>query len=74
MVVRIAINATNGDLAFKDAYPPIDGHTNYLRTTLCRSARFLNLSGYAKRFDQDHEFGKALGKVVCNHILVQDDH
>jgi hypothetical protein len=72
MVARVAINTSIANLVFDDAYPPIDGHTNYLRLTLCRSSRFLNLAGYARRFDQDAEFGRAFGRVVRSLILDQD--
>ena len=71
-VAKFAINRTLADLAFDDAYPPIDGLTNYLRLTLCRSARYLRLTGYAKRFEQDAEFGRAFGRVVRGLIRDQD--
>ena len=69
MVARVAINTSIANLVFDDAYSPIDGHTNYLCLTLCRSSRFLNLAGYVRQFDQDAEFGRAFGRVVRSLIL-----
>lgn len=64
MIIRAGIRKVTGDAIFETAYHAVDKLTHYLRLVLWRSARSLNLLAYAKRFEQDSEFGKAIGRVV----------
>ena len=71
-VIRAAINKTIDDLVFNNTYPPIDGLASYFRATLIQSARNQNLTAYAKRSQQDAEFTRVFGRVVCDLICNAD--
>lgn len=72
MIIRGGIRKVTGDAIFETAYHAVDGLTKYLRLILWRTARSLNLLAYAKRFEQDSEFGKAIGRVVRRISCYQD--
>ncbi|KAN0128901.1 hypothetical protein V8E53_013274 [Lactarius tabidus] len=70
MIIRATINRVAADLVFDTAYCPVDGLVTYFRHALWRSARTLNLADYAKRFEQDVEFGKAFGQVLNGRVSI----
>jgi uncharacterized protein YihD (DUF1040 family) len=72
MIIRAGICKVTGDTIFETAYRAVDSLTQYFCKVLWRSARSLNLLAYAKRFDQDSEFGKAIGRVVHDIACYQD--
>jgi hypothetical protein len=63
-IIRAAINMITGDAMHETPYRSTDSLVSYNRHILWKSARFLNFSLYAKRFVQDHEFGKVIGRTV----------
>ena len=72
MIIRTAINKTTADIVFDTAYHDVDRIPNYLRHSLWATARSMNERAYAKRFQQDGNFGKVIGRVVRHLILYQD--
>jgi hypothetical protein len=72
MIIRAGIRKVTGNAIFETAYCAVDSLTQYFHKVLWRSARSLNLLAYAKQFDQDSKFGKAIGQVVCDIACYQD--
>ena len=60
------------DIVFDTAYCAVDGLSKYLRHSLWSAARSMHQQAYAKRFQQDAEFGKVIGRVVCDPVPYQD--
>jgi hypothetical protein len=63
-IIRVAIDKVTSDALHETAYRAVDSLVSYYRYILWSSARSLNLSSYAKRFEKDHEFGKVISRVV----------
>lgn len=72
MIIRAGIREVIADTIFETAYRAVDSLTQYYRLVLWHAAKSLNLSAYAKRFAQDSEFGRAIGRVVRGLTCYQD--
>lgn len=73
-IIRAGINKVIGDAICDTAYRAVGGLNAYYRYVLWKTAKSLNLSAYARRFDTDPEIGKAIGRVVSAVIHYKPDH
>ena len=74
LIIKRAIDKTTADLVFDNTYHPADALSRYYRRSLWALARHLNFADYETRFDQDTNFGNAIGRVVGDSILDQGYH
>ncbi|KAH9016274.1 hypothetical protein EDB85DRAFT_1862189, partial [Lactarius pseudohatsudake] len=67
-IMRLAIKKALGDAVFDTAYLAVKSSVAYHRKILYQSAKSLHLSLFAKRFNLDHEIGKAFGRVLGGRV------
>ncbi|KAF8264067.1 hypothetical protein EI94DRAFT_1806327 [Lactarius quietus] len=72
-IVKVAISKVIGDVVHQDAYRQINGLISYYWHILWRSAKkSLHVMPFAKRFEQDPEFGKTFARVLnCRVSMYQ---
>lgn len=71
-IIRVGIGKVIADAVHETAYRAVDSLVGYYRHVLWSSAKSLHLLPFAKRFEKDHEFGKAIARVVCVVSLIID--